>query len=63
MEHEINDETVRRLAEVVGIHLPEEDIPGIVATMRSYKAAFQAVEALDLSEVDPVVVTDPGWDR
>ena len=63
MEHEINDETVRRLAEVVGIHVPEEDIPGVVATLRNYRAAFQAVEALDLSEVDPVVVTDPRWER
>lgn len=63
MDKEITAETVRRLAEVVGIDVPEEDLPGVVATMRSYKAAFQAVEALDLTEVDPVVVTDPRWER
>jgi Asp-tRNA(Asn)/Glu-tRNA(Gln) amidotransferase C subunit len=63
MEKDINAETIRRLAEVAGIEIPEEDIPGVVATMRSYKAAFQAVEALDLTEVDPVVVTDPRWER
>jgi Asp-tRNA(Asn)/Glu-tRNA(Gln) amidotransferase C subunit len=63
MDKDVNAETIRRLAEVAGIEIPEEDIAGVVATMRSYKAAFQAVEALDLTEVDPVVVTDPRWER
>lgn len=63
MEKEITADTIRRLAEVVGIHVPDEDVPAVVATMKSYKAAFQAVEALDLTEVDPVVVTDPRWER
>ena len=63
MEKEITADTVRRLAEVVGIVVPEEDLAGVVATLRSYKTAFAAVEALDLTEVDPVVVTDPRWER
>ena len=63
MEKEITADTVRRLAEVVGIQVPDEDLPGIVATFKSYRTAFEAVEALDLTEVDPVVVTDPRWER
>jgi len=63
MEKEITAETVRRLAELVGIDVPEEDLAAVAATLRSYKTSFQAVEALDLTEVDPVVVTDPRWER
>jgi Asp-tRNA(Asn)/Glu-tRNA(Gln) amidotransferase C subunit len=63
MEKEITADTVRRLAEVAGIQVPDEDLPGVIATLKSYRAAFQAVEALDLTEVDPVVVTDPRWER
>jgi len=63
MDKEITADTVRRLAEVVGIQVPEEDLPGVIATLKSYRTAFQAVEALDLTEVDPVVVTDPRWER
>lgn len=63
MEKEITSDTVRRLAELAGIDVPEEDLAGVAATLRSYKASFLAVEALDLTEVDPVVVTDPRWER
>jgi Asp-tRNA(Asn)/Glu-tRNA(Gln) amidotransferase C subunit len=63
MKHEITADTVRRLAEVVGITVPDEDVDSVVAALRSYRSAFEAVEALDLTEVDPVVVTDPRWTR
>ena len=63
MEHEISADTVRLLAQVVGISLPEEDVDSVVAALRSYKSAFSALEALDLNEIDPVVVTDPRWTR
>jgi Asp-tRNA(Asn)/Glu-tRNA(Gln) amidotransferase C subunit len=63
MQQEITADTVRQLASVVGITVPEEDVDAVATALRSYRAAFEAVEALDLTEVDPVVVTDPRWTR
>lgn len=63
LEHEITPDTVRQLADVAGITVPAEDVDSVVAALRAYRSAFKAVEALDLTEVDPVVVTDPRWNR
>ena len=63
MENEITADTVRRLAEVAGITVPDEDVESVVAALRTYRSAFKAVQDLDLTEVDPVVVTDPRWNR
>jgi Asp-tRNA(Asn)/Glu-tRNA(Gln) amidotransferase C subunit len=63
MQQEITADTVRQLARVVGITVPEEDVEAVATALRSYRVAFEAVEALDLTEVDPVVVTDPRWTR
>ena len=63
MEQEITGETVRQLAKVAGITVPDEDIDSVVAALRVYRSAFKPLEALDLTEVDPVVVTDPRWNR
>lgn len=60
---EITPDTVRSLAEVAGITVPAEDIDSVVAALRAYRSAFEPIEALDLTEVDPVVVTDPRWTR
>jgi Asp-tRNA(Asn)/Glu-tRNA(Gln) amidotransferase C subunit len=63
MQNEITSDTVRRLAEVAGIRVPDDDLESVVAALRTYRSAFKAVEDLDLTEVDPVVVTDPRWNR
>ena len=63
MEHEVTGDTVRQLAKVAGITVPDEDIDSVVAALRVYRSAFKPLEALDLTEVDPVVVTDPRWNR
>lgn len=63
LDQEITPDTVRRLAEVAGITLPAEDVDSVVAALRAYRAAFRPLEDLDLTEVDPVVVTDPRWTR
>ena len=63
MEQEITGDTVRQLAKVAGIKVPDEDMDSVVAALRVYRSAFKALEALDLTEIDPVVVTDPRWNR
>jgi Asp-tRNA(Asn)/Glu-tRNA(Gln) amidotransferase C subunit len=63
MEQEITGDTVRQLAKVAGITIPDEDMDSVVAALRVYRSAFKSLEALDLTEVDPVVVTDPRWNR
>jgi hypothetical protein len=63
LDQEITPDTVRRLAEVAGITVPAEDVDSVVAALRAYRSAFRPLETLDLTEVDPVVVTDPRWTR
>jgi len=63
LKQEITPDTVLRLAEVASITVPDEDVDSVVAALRAYRSAFEPVEALDLTEVDPVVVTDPRWLR
>ncbi len=63
LDKEITPDTVRLLAEFAGITVPAEDVDSVVAALRAYRLAFEPVEALDLTEVDPVVVTDPRWTR
>lgn len=63
LDQEITPDTVRRLAEVAGITVPAEDMDSVVAALRAYRSAFKPLESLDLTEVDPVVVTDPRWTR
>lgn len=63
MNQEITPDTVRRLADYAGITVPDEDVDSVVAALRAYRSAFNVVEELDLTEIDPVVVTDPRWTR
>jgi Asp-tRNA(Asn)/Glu-tRNA(Gln) amidotransferase C subunit len=63
LNQEITSDTVRRLAEYAGITVPDEDVDSVVAALRAYRSAFSVVEKLDLTEIDPVVVTDPRWTR
>ena len=63
LDQEITPDTVRRLAEFAGLTLPDEDVDSVIAALRAYRSAFSVVEKLDLTEIDPVVVTDPRWTR
>jgi Asp-tRNA(Asn)/Glu-tRNA(Gln) amidotransferase C subunit len=63
LNQEITPDTVRRLADYAGITVPDEDVDSVVAALRAYRSAFNVVEELDLTEIDPVVVTDPRWTR
>jgi len=53
--------TVRTLAEVAGISLPEEDVEPLVGALRNHMKGMEELDRLDLGEFDPIVVFDARW--
>jgi Asp-tRNA(Asn)/Glu-tRNA(Gln) amidotransferase C subunit len=53
--------TVRTLAEVAGISLPEEDVEPLVGALRNHMKGMEELDRLDLEEFDPIVVFDARW--
>lgn len=58
---EVNAETVRMLAGVAGIELPEEDVQPLVGALKNHLKGMEALDRLDLEEFDPIVTFDPRW--
>ena len=61
-EHEVDAETVRTLARVAGIKVPEEDVEPLVGALRNHLAGMKALEELDIDEADPIVTFDARWE-
>jgi Asp-tRNA(Asn)/Glu-tRNA(Gln) amidotransferase C subunit len=61
-EKQVDAETVRTLARVAGIKLPDEDVEPLVGALRNHLAGMRALEDLDIDEADPIVTFDPRWD-
>jgi Asp-tRNA(Asn)/Glu-tRNA(Gln) amidotransferase C subunit len=53
--------TVRTLAEVAGINVPEEDVEPLVGALRNHMKGMEELDRLDLEEFDPIVVFDARW--
>jgi len=58
---DVDANTVRMLAEVAGIKLPEEDVQPLVGALRNHLKGMEALDCLDLEEFDPIVTFDPRW--
>jgi len=58
---DVDANTVRMLAEVAGIKLPEEDVQPLVGALRNHLKGMEALDRLDLEEFDPIVTFDPRW--
>jgi Asp-tRNA(Asn)/Glu-tRNA(Gln) amidotransferase C subunit len=58
---EVNADTVRTLALVAGITLPEEDVEPLVGALRNHLKGMETLDTLDLDESDPIVTFDPRW--
>lgn len=55
-------ELIEALGRLLGLVIPPEDLPSLSTALRDQLAAMEAVEALDLSGITPVLHFDPGWD-
>jgi Asp-tRNA(Asn)/Glu-tRNA(Gln) amidotransferase C subunit len=58
---EVDAATVRTLADVAGIKVPEEDVEPLVGALRNHLKGMEVLDRLDLEEFDPIVVFDPRW--
>jgi len=59
---DVDANTIRMLAEVAGIKLPEEDVQPLIGAFRNHLKGMEALDRLDLEEFDPIVTFDPRWE-
>lgn len=59
---EVDRQTVRTLAGVAGIAIPEEDMEALIRALRNHMAAMASLDELDLDDCDPIVTFDPRWE-
>jgi Asp-tRNA(Asn)/Glu-tRNA(Gln) amidotransferase C subunit len=57
----ISPEVVELLARLVGLTLPPEDIEPLATALRSQLASIEALDELDLTDVNPILEFDPRW--
>ena len=58
---EVDGALIRRLGDVAGIAIPEEDIQPLVGAFRNHLKGMAELDSLDLAEHDPIVTFDPTW--
>lgn len=58
---QVDAAVIRRLADVAGITIPEEDIKPLVGAFKNHLKGMEELDSLDLAEHDPIVTFDPTW--
>ncbi len=62
MTESVTPETIRTLASLVGIEVPQKDEERLAAALGGHLAAIDGLaRQLDLEHVDPAVHFDPRW--
>lgn len=59
----VTPETVRTLAEVAGIEVPDEDLPKLAAALSQHLAAIEALPVSDMPEIESPLVFKVTWDE
>jgi hypothetical protein len=54
-------EDVERLAELVGLRIPPEDMRALAKLLTEHRALVDPLLQLELPEVDPALAFDPRW--
>ena len=54
-------ETIRALASILGLSIPDEDIETLSTALRDQLASIDALLALDLTGATPPPAFDPRW--
>ena len=57
----VDRQTVGLLAEVVGIAIPDADLPSLTAAFANELGGIAALDELELGDVEPIVGLDPRW--
>jgi hypothetical protein len=57
----VGPETIEVLARLTGLPITAEDISPLVTALGDQLAAFETLEGVDLTDVNPAVEFDPRW--
>lgn len=60
---DIDPAIVEALAVLLGLAVPNEEIPALGDAVRGQLASVRSLEELDLTDVMPAVEFDPRWER
>jgi len=55
------EDTVRAIARLVGLELPDQDLPAVLQALDGYVAALSILGHRDLDQVGMGPVFDPRW--
>jgi hypothetical protein len=58
----LEPDTVRALAQVAGIEIPEEDFPKLTAALAQHLASIEALPVLEIADVESPLVFRVTWD-
>lgn len=61
MTRRFTPEDVERLAELVGLRLPPEDLAALAESLSAHCALVEPLLRLELPDADPALVFDPRW--
>ncbi|MGH2614596.1 MAG: hypothetical protein ACRDJC_05115 [Thermomicrobiales bacterium] len=59
---DIESETLAALARLAGFAIGPEEAAALAASVRDQLASVQSLEALDLTDIAPVLEFDPRWE-
>ena len=58
----IDADTVRTLARVAGIEIPDEDVAPLAAALAQHLASVEALPTMDVTDVEPPLIFRATWD-
>jgi hypothetical protein len=59
----IGPDTVRTLAKVAGIDIPEEDLKPLAAALAQHLASIETLPTVEIADVEPPLVFRVTWDE
>jgi hypothetical protein len=60
---ELDPDTIRVLAKVAGIEVPDEDLVPLTAALQQHLASIDALPTMDITDVEPPLVFRVMWDE
>jgi Asp-tRNA(Asn)/Glu-tRNA(Gln) amidotransferase C subunit len=60
---ELDSDTIRVLAKVAGIEIPDEDLAPLAAALKQHLASIDALPTMDITDVEPPLVFRVMWDE
>lgn len=63
MSETTSAETIKTLGRLAGLDIPEEDLQPLAMAMQRHLASIAALEALDLTDIEPMLTFKAAWDE